>query len=62
VTETRWQIDMHSHTLWSKDCLTEFETILGVCDARGIDKICITDHNTADGALKLHQLAPERIL
>ena len=62
MTETRWQIDMHSHTLWSKDCLTEFETILCLCDARGIDKICITDHNTADGALKLYQLAPERII
>lgn len=58
----RWNIDLHSHTLWSKDCLTKFETILRLCDQRGIDKIAITDHNTAEGALKMHQLAPERVI
>lgn len=58
----RLQIDLHSHTLWSKDCLTQFETILRLCERRGIDRIAITDHNTAEGALKLHRLAPERII
>lgn len=55
-------VDLHSHTLWSKDCLTRFEHILRLCDQRGIDRIAITDHNTAEGALALHQLAPERII
>lgn len=58
----RINVDLHSHTLWSKDCLTSFERILRICDQRGIDRIAITDHNTAEGALALHKLAPERII
>lgn len=59
---TRINVDLHSHTLWSKDCLTSFEHILRLCDERGIDRIAITDHNTAEGALALHKLAPERVI
>ncbi len=55
-------IDLHAHTLWSKDCLTEFDAIIRLCDRRDIDRIAITDHNTAEGALRLHQLAPDKIL
>ncbi len=58
----RIEVDLHSHTLWSKDCLTEFRTILRLLDQRGLDKIAITDHNTAEGALALHRLAPDRII
>jgi predicted metal-dependent phosphoesterase TrpH len=58
----RWRVELHSHTLWSKDCVVAFETILKLCDQRRIDKIAITDHNTADGALALQQLAPDRII
>jgi predicted metal-dependent phosphoesterase TrpH len=58
----RINIDLHAHTLWSKDCLTEFKTILALCERRGIDRIAITDHNTAEGALALHRLDPERII
>ncbi|HEX2905503.1 MAG TPA: PHP domain-containing protein [Phototrophicaceae bacterium] len=57
-----WNVDLHSHTLWSKDCLTAFETIITVCQQRGIHRIAITDHNTADGALALQKLAPELII
>lgn len=58
----RWTVDLHSHTLWSKDCLTEFEAIIRLCQKRGLDKIAITDHNTADGALKFQQLAPDLVI
>lgn len=58
----RINVDLHSHTLWSKDCLTSFDHILRLCEQRGIDRIAITDHNTAEGALALHKLAPERII
>lgn len=57
-----WQIDLHSHTVWSKDCTMSFEQILRLCERRGVDKIAITDHNTADGALKMQQIAPERVI
>jgi hypothetical protein len=58
----RWRVDLHSHSLWSRDCLTTFDAILRMCDRRGIDRIAITDHNTADGALKLKAIAPDRII
>ncbi len=57
-----WQVDLHSHTLWSKDCLTPFETIIRLCEKRHIQRIAITDHNTAEGALKFKQLAPELVI
>jgi hypothetical protein len=58
----RWQVDLHSHTLWSKDSLTQFDTIIRLCEQRGIDRIAITDHNTADGALAMQRIAPELVI
>ena len=57
-----WNVDLHSHTLWSKDCVTAFERVIQLCQRRGIDKIAITDHNTADGALAMQKIAPELVL
>lgn len=57
-----WNVDLHSHTLWSKDCLTSFETIIQLCRQRGIHRIAITDHNTADGALKMAAIAPDLVI
>jgi predicted metal-dependent phosphoesterase TrpH len=62
VTANRWRVDLHSHTLWSSDCLTEFETIVDLCAQRRIDRIAITDHNTADGALAMQKIAPELVI
>ena len=36
--------------------------MLEVCRRRGIDRIAITDHNTIDGALEAHSLAPDRVI
>jgi hypothetical protein len=57
-----WQVDLHAHTLWSKDCLTEFDTIIRLCEKRGVDRIAITDHNTATGALAMQTIAPELVI
>lgn len=57
-----WNVDLHSHTLWSKDCLSKFETIIRLCRQRSIHKIAITDHNTAEGALAMRELAPDLII
>lgn len=58
----RWNVDLHSHTQWSKDCLTKFETIIEKCQKRGVDRIAITDHNTAQGALAMQKLAPDLVI
>ncbi len=36
--------------------------IVEVCRARGIDRLCVTDHNTMRGALALAELAPDLII
>lgn len=57
-----WQVELHSHTRWSKDCVVSFDRVLRLCDRRGIDRIAITDHNTAEGALRLQAQAPDRVI
>jgi len=57
-----WNVDLHSHTLWSKDCLSKFETIIPLCQKRNIHRIAITDHNTAEGALAMQKLAPDLVI
>jgi len=60
--EVRWRVELHTHTEWSKDCMVRFDTIQQICERQGIDRIAITDHNTADGALRMARLAPERVI
>ncbi len=62
MTDNHWTVELHSHTCWSLDCLVTFEQIIDICEQRGIDKIAITDHNTADGALAFKRIAPELVI
>ncbi len=57
-----WNVELHSHTLWSKDCVVDFDAILRLCERRHIDRIAITDHNTADGALALQKRAGDLVI
>jgi hypothetical protein len=58
----RWNVELHSHTLWSKDCVMTFERIIQLCRQRAVDRLAVTDHNTADGALAMQKLAPELVI
>lgn len=62
MTTELWQVELHSHTIWSKDCIVDFEAILRLLERRGIDRIAITDHNTAAGALAMQKLAPDTVI
>ena len=57
-----WQVELHSHTQWSKDCVVDFDAIIRRCEKHGIDRIAITDHNTADGALAMQKIAPDLVI
>lgn len=57
-----WSVELHSHTVYSKDCLTRLEDLQAICQARGIDKLAITDHNTAAAALELARMYPMWII
>jgi predicted metal-dependent phosphoesterase TrpH len=60
--QTTWKVELHSHTLYSKDSLTTLEKVIESCQRLKIDKIAITDHNSAEGALRLAQMAPDLII
>ena len=56
------RVDMHVHTRHSPDSLNPPEGILAAMDARGIGRVVICDHNRIEGALRLRDRAPERVL
>jgi predicted metal-dependent phosphoesterase TrpH len=56
------RVDMHLHTRHSFDCLTAPEAVLQRALARGIDVICVTDHNEVAGALALQAAHPAHVI
>lgn len=56
------RVELHSHTHYSRDCLTTFKQVVQRCRHLGIDKIAITDHNTAESALAFAKLEPDLII
>ena len=56
------KVDMHVHTSCSPDSLIHIDDLLEICDRRRIDCVAVVDHDTAEGALRLHELAPSRII
>jgi predicted metal-dependent phosphoesterase TrpH len=57
-----WKVDLHSHTIYSKDCLTRTADLIAKARAVGLDKIAITEHNRLDGALAAKKLAPDLVI
>src|SRR5690606_4300709 len=58
----RIRIDMHIHTRGSYDCLSDPDAVVERAAARGIDRVCITDHNEIEVALRLKERYPERVI
>lgn len=56
------RLDMHVHTSASFDCLVDPERVIEVATARGIDRVCITDHNEIHAALALKQKHGPRVI
>jgi predicted metal-dependent phosphoesterase TrpH len=56
------RVDMHVHTRTSKDSLNPYDGIVPAMDAAGIDRVVICDHDRIAGALRMHEMAPERVL
>src|SRR5207248_9693577 len=52
------RIDLHSHTLCSKDSCNEYDRIISAVLDCGLDGIAVTDHNELHGALELQKVAP----
>lgn len=56
------KVELHSHTRHSRDCLLSYDTIIDVCQRRGIGALAVTDHNEIDGAFALQRRAPFPII
>ena len=54
--------DLHVHTQYSLDCNTPLEKIVSRCLKIGINCVAISDHGTAEGALKLREMAPFTVI
>ena len=52
------RVDLHIHSLFSRDCLMSLDAIIRTVQERGLDAIALTDHNTIAGALALARIAP----
>lgn len=54
--------DFHLHTEYSMDCKTTLQKIIDRCLEKGINCIAITDHDTIEGALKMQEIAPFKVI
>ena len=52
---------MHTHSEYSPDSRTPLAAQAAALSAARIDVVCATDHNTIEGALRLRELAPDRL-
>ena len=56
------RVDMHMHTRASFDCLSDPDEVLRAARRRGIDRICVTDHNEIEAALWLAGRHPQSVI
>ena len=62
MSEALWTVELHSHTVYSKDSLLKLDQIPTICQEKGIDRLAITDHNTAQAGLQLARMYPMLII
>lgn len=56
------KIDLHMHTCVSKDGALHPARVVEIAKRKGLDRICITDHNAIDGALAARQIDPDFVI
>jgi predicted metal-dependent phosphoesterase TrpH len=53
------RVDLHLHSHYSHDGRSTIRQLIERAKECGLDRLALTDHNTAEGALKFVELAPE---
>jgi predicted metal-dependent phosphoesterase TrpH len=56
------KVDLHIHTCASEDGALHPTEVIKVAKRKGLDHICITDHNTIDGALLAYRIDPDFVI
>jgi predicted metal-dependent phosphoesterase TrpH len=59
LTAATLRIDLHLHSCFSPDSTTSLDALIDRCRELGLDRIALTDHHTAEGALQLSRREPE---
>jgi predicted metal-dependent phosphoesterase TrpH len=54
--------DFHIHSKYSMDCSTTLEQIIKACQQKKINCIALSDHGTIEGALKIQEIAPFKVI
>lgn len=54
--------DLHVHTEFSFDCATSLEKLIQRCLKQNIGCLAVTDHNTIQGAVKVKEMAPFKVI
>lgn len=54
--------DFHIHTRYSMDCHNGLEEIITRCQECGINCIAISDHDATEGAFKMKEMAPFKVI
>jgi len=62
VNDATFKVDLHLHTCASKDCATRPADVVRIAKQKGLDRICITDHNSIEGALAAKAIDPEFVI
>ena len=57
MSAPKMNVELHCHTLFSKDGLMTFDSLVHAAKSVGLDAVAITDHDTMDGANEFSQLA-----
>lgn len=58
----RWEVDLHSHTHASHDCLSDPADVIAAAREAGLHKLAVTDHNEIEGALEARSRAPDLVI
>ena len=54
--------DLHMHTEYSMDCDMSLDKIINRCVELGINCVAIADHGTIEGAVKMQEMAPFKVI
>jgi len=57
-----FNVELHAHTCYSRDCLTSLDKFIAECRRKRLDRVAVTDHNTTAGAFKLKEMASDLII
>lgn len=60
--QERVRLDMHTHTRRSADSLNDPAAVVRSALVRGVDRVCITDHNEIAAALELKARFPGHVI